>query len=103
MKRINIAKMLKENSLDYKERTCLLGMEFIKLLDGNYLIKDSNGRVVSEKEKLQLEKGDLIFKDFKSNKCQKETKKKIEKIDKKLKEVEEPKDEDIEEAKPIKE
>lgn len=97
MKRIDIAKMMKLNSLDYKERTCLLGMEFIKLNDGNYLINNSNGRIVSEKEKLQLEKGELIFKDFKSNKCQKETKQKIEEIDKELKEVEEV--EDIKKAK----
>ena len=67
----------------------MLGMEFIKLNDGNYLINNSNGRIVSEKEKLQLEKGELIFQDFKSNKCQKETKQKIEEIDKELKEVEE--------------
>ena len=87
MKRIDIAKMMKLNNLKNIERTCLLGMEFIKLNDGNYLINNSNGRIVSEKEKLQLEKGELIFKDFKSNKCQKETKQKIEEIDKELKEV----------------
>lgn len=97
MKKIDIAKMMKLNSIDYKERTCLLGMEFIKLPDGNYMINNSNGRIVSEKEKLQLEKGDLIIKDFKSNKCQKETKKKIEEIDKELDEVE-----DIKKTKSVK-
>ena len=102
MKRINIAKMMSDNNIDLIDRKEFLGMEFIKLNDGNYLIKDSNGRIVDEKEKLKLEKGELIFKDFKSNKCQKETKKKIEEIDKELKEVEEPKDEDIEKTKRVK-
>ena len=34
-------------------------MEFIKV-GKNYLIKNSNGRIVSEKEKLKLEKEELI-------------------------------------------
>lgn len=59
-------------------------MEFIKHRNG-YLIKDSNGIVVSEEEKLKLEKEELILEDVKSNKCQGETTKKIANIDKKLK------------------
>ena len=60
-------------------------MEFIKINKDRYLIKDSNGLVVSEKEKLQLEKKELIVKDVQSNECQGETTQKIEKIDRKLK------------------
>ena len=51
-------------------------MEFIK--NGKkYLIKNSNGRVVSEKEKLELENKELVLKDITSNNCQKDTTKKI--------------------------
>lgn len=62
-------------------------MEFIKLGENKYLIKDSNGTIVSEKEKLQLEKKELIIEDISSD-CAKETVKKIKKVNKKLKEVE---------------
>ena len=61
-------------------------MEFIKK-GNNYLIKNSNGRIVSEKEKLQLEKNELILDDIKSNNCQGKTTKKISKINKKIKEL----------------
>ena len=59
-------------------------MEFIKK-GQNYLIKDSGGRIVSESEKLQLEKNELIIEDLKSNGCQGTTTKKISKINKKIK------------------
>lgn len=59
-------------------------MEFIKK-GKNYIIKNSNGRIVSEKEKLQLEKDELILEDIKSNGCQGKTTKKISKINKKQK------------------
>lgn len=98
MKRIDLEKMLISNGMDI-DRKELLGMEFIKLIDGNYLIKNSNGRIVSNEERLKLEKGELIIKDVSSNNCQKETKKKIEEIDKELEEI---KNEDIKKAKPIK-
>ena len=62
-------------------------MEFIKVRNG-YLIKGSNGRVVSEKEKLQLENNEMVIKDFESNNCQKETTKKISKNKKKIKKIE---------------
>lgn len=88
MRRIDFNKMLRENDLDYKERMEILGMEFIRQTDGNYLIKNSNGVIVDEKEKLQLENNELVLKDFSSNKCQEETTKKISKNKKKLKEVE---------------
>ena len=59
-------------------------MEFIRQTDGNYLIKNSNGKVVSEKEKIMIENNELVLKDFSSNKCQEETTKKISKNKKKM-------------------
>lgn len=61
-------------------------MEFIKVKNG-YLIKNSNGRIVSEKEKLELENNELIIKDFKSNECQGKTTRKIAKNKKRIKEI----------------
>lgn len=69
-------------------------MEFIKLSKDRYMIKDSNNIVVSEKEKLQLEKKELIIEDIKSNECQAKTTQKIKKINKKI----ENEDKTIEEA-----
>ena len=60
-------------------------MEFIKLGKGKYLIKDSNSLVVSEEEKLKLEKRELIIKDIQSNECQGRTTHNIQEIDRKLK------------------
>lgn len=96
MKQINITKMMKDNDLDYFEERRLLGMEFIKRPDGNYIIKDS-GFVVSEKEKLQMENNELVIKDISST-CAKNITKKISKNKKRIKEIE-----DIEETKPIEE
>ena len=63
-------------------------MEFIKM--GNkYLIKNSNGRIVNEKEKLLMENNQLALKDISSCGCQKETTKKISKNKKRIKEIEE--------------
>ena len=62
-------------------------MEFIKV-GKNYMIKGSNGRIVSEKEKLQLENKELVIKDIKGCDCQKETTKKISKNKKRIKEIE---------------
>lgn len=62
-------------------------MEFIKY--GNkYLIKNSPNIIVSEEEKLKLEKRELVLQDIEGCECQKETTKKIRKINKKIKEVE---------------
>lgn len=75
-------------------------MEFIKL-GKNYLIKNGNGRVISEKEKLQLENNELILEDIKGCDCQKETTKKITKNKKRIKELEKevvPEDDTIEET-----
>lgn len=88
MKRIDITKMILSNDYGYIDRKEILGMEFIKQNDGNYIIKNSNGRVVSEKEKLQLENKELILEDIKSD-CGKEATKKISKNKKRIKEIEE--------------
>lgn len=71
-------------------------MEFIKLSKDRYMIKNSNNYVVSEKEKLQLEKKELILEDVKGCECQQETTKKISKLNKKLKD-----NETIKKTKPI--
>ena len=62
-------------------------MELVKV-GKNYMIKNSNGRIVSEKEKLELENKELIIEDIKSNKCQGKTTQKIKKNKKKIKEIE---------------
>lgn len=59
-------------------------MEFIKLNNDRYMIKDGNSRVVSKEDKLKLEKKELIIEDISSNNCQGETTKKIAEIDKEL-------------------
>jgi hypothetical protein len=63
-------------------------MEFIKIGKDKYLIKSSNGRLVSEKEKLELENNELVLQDFKGCDCQEETTKKIRKNKKRIKEIE---------------
>lgn len=63
-------------------------MEFIKV-GKNYMIKGSNGRIVSEKEKLELENQELVIQDIQSNECQGKTTQKITKNKKKIKKIEE--------------
>jgi hypothetical protein len=62
-------------------------MEFVKV-GKNYMIKNSNGRIVDEKTKLQLENNELIIKDITGCGCQQETTKKIYKNKKRIKEIE---------------
>lgn len=62
-------------------------MEFIKV-GKNYMIKNSNGRIVSEKEMLELQNNELIIKDFKSKDCQAKTTQKIVKNKKRIEEIE---------------
>lgn len=95
MKKIDITKMIIDNDLYYTERKEILGMEFIKMGD-KYLIKNSNGIIVDEKEKKQLEAKELIIEDIKAD-CAKHI---TPKLTKKKKEIEEL--ENIEETKPIK-
>lgn len=61
-------------------------MEFVKH-GKNYLIKNSNGKIVSEKEMLELQNRELIIEDIKSNGCQGKTTKKISKNKKRIKEI----------------
>ena len=88
MKKIDIAKMLNDNNLQEIDRKEFLGMEFIKQTNGTYIIKNSNGRVVSEKEKIQLENKELVLEDIKKD-CAKDITKKISKNKKRIKEIEE--------------
>lgn len=88
MKKIDITKMIMDNDLYSQERMVILGMEFIKLKDGNYMINNSNGRVVSEKEKLQLENNELVLEDIKCKTCVKDITKKISKNKKRIEEIE---------------
>ena len=76
-------------------------MEFIKV-GKNYMIKNGNGRMITEKEKLELENKELIIKDIQSNECQGKTTQKLTKNKKRLKKItalqKENADETIEEA-----
>ena len=63
-------------------------MEFIKV-GKNYLIKGSNGRIVSEKEKLQLENNELTIKNEDCGCACPDKIKKIQKNKKKIKKLEE--------------
>ena len=103
MKQININDFIYKNDLNIKDRMEVLGMEFIKV-GKNYMIKNANGRIVSEKEKLQLENKELVLEDIKCNKCVKDITKKVSKNKKRIKEIEEVEvNEDIEETEPAKE
>ena len=75
-------------------------MELIKLGKEKYLVKNSNGMIISEKEKLEMEKQDLLIEEITGNGCQKETIKKRKKVEKQIKELEADTDEVIEETKP---
>lgn len=98
MKKINFENLNERNDYriwDFLERG--VNVEFIKK-GQNYLIKNSNGRIVSEKEKLQLENDELVLEDISSNNCQQETTKKIKKNKKRIKEIEEKENDTLEET-----
>lgn len=97
MKQIDLRAMMINNGMDI-DRKEILGMEFIKVGD-KFMIKNSNGIIVDEKEKLQLENKELVIKDVESNLCQKETTRKLSKNKKKLEEL----DENIKETEPTEE
>ena len=61
-------------------------MEFIKV-GKNYMIKNGNGRIITEQEKLELENKELIIKDIQSNECQAKTTQKITRNKKRLKKI----------------
>lgn len=88
MKQINLNKFIIDNSLNITDEMEVLGMKFIKLKDGNYMIENSNGLIVSEKEKLELENRELVIKDIESEECQSKTTQKITKNKKRIKELE---------------
>lgn len=67
-------------------------MEFIKV-GKNFMIKNGNGRIISEKEKLELENKELIIKDIQSNECQGKTTQKLTKNKKRLKKITAPQEE----------
>ena len=67
-------------------------MEFIKA-GKNYMIKNGNGRIITEKEKLELENKELIIKDIQSNECQGKTTQKLTKNKKRLKKITAPQEE----------
>lgn len=61
-------------------------MEFIKV-GKNYMIKNGNGRIISEQEKLELENRELVIKDIQSNECQGKTTQKITRNKKRIKKI----------------
>lgn len=87
MKQININDFIMKNDLNIKEEMEVLGMEFVKVGD-KYMLKGSNGIIVDEKEKLQMENNELVMKDIASNNCQQETTKKISRNKKRIEELE---------------
>lgn len=84
MKRININRLIEGNGLTLERR--LLGMEFIRQNDGNYIIKGSNNIIVSEKEKKELERDELVIKDIESP-CAKDITPKLTKKKKEIKKL----------------
>lgn len=87
MKKINFENLRERNEYQIDEFIGGINMEFIKR-GKNYMIKDSNGKIVSEKEKLMLENKEMVIKDITSNYCQEETTKKIAKNKKRVKQIE---------------
>lgn len=61
-------------------------MEFIKI-GKNYMIKNGNGRIITEQEKIELENKELIIKDIESNECQAKTTQKLTRNKKRLKKI----------------
>lgn len=96
MKKINFEHLRERNEYQIDYFLGGINMEFIKR-GKNYMIKDSNGRIVSEKEKLMLENEEMVIKDIKSNYCQEETTKKIAKNKKRVKEIEKTEKETVDE------
>lgn len=93
MKQINFNNLNEKNEYSLTNFIGGLEMEFIKK-GKNYLIKDSNGVIVSEKEKIKLENKELILKDLSSCDCQGETTKKIMENNKRLTALQEEADND---------
>ena len=91
MKKINLEELSEKNGYMIDNfMKGVIDMQFIKYGD-KYLIDGSNGYVVDEKEKLQIEKGELVLKDITGCNCQKDTTLKIKEINEKLEEIDKPK------------
>lgn len=85
MKKINLEEVsIKNNYMIDDFIKGVVDMEFIKY-GNNYILKDSNGKIVSEEEKLKLERHELEFKD--ECECPVEQIKKKSKINKRLREL----------------
>lgn len=61
--------------------------EFVKV-GKRYLVKNSNGRIVNEKEMLKMQNDELVLEDIKSDGCQGKITKEISKNKKRIKEIE---------------
>ena len=87
MKKINLDTLSIRNGYELDDfiRGVEKEMEFIKY-GNNYIVKNSNGKVVSEEEKLQLEKNEIILNQDDCG-CEVERIKKVSKINKKLREA----------------
>ena len=72
-------------------------MEFIKV-GKKYMIKNGNGRIITEKEKIELENRELIIKDIQSNECQAKTTQKIIKNKKRIKKITAPQKENADDT-----
>ena len=72
-------------------------MEFVKI-GKNYMIKNGNGRIITEQEKIELENKELIIKDIQSNECQAKTTQKLTKNKKRLKKITAPQKENADET-----
>ena len=92
MKKIDFNSLLmkNDNELENFIKGVEREMEFIKYGD-NYIIKDSNGKVVSEEEKLKLERNELILENDECN-CPVEQIKKKSKINRKINKIEKDKE-----------
>lgn len=83
MKKINFENLNERNGYSLYDFLGGIEMEFVKV-GKNYMIKNSNGRIVSEKEKLMLENKEMIIQDIKSNNCQEKATKQIAENKKKI-------------------
>ena len=67
--------------------------EFVKM-GKRYLVKNTNGVIVDEKEMLKMKNEELVLEDIKSNGCQGKITKEISKNKKRIKEIEKEKKEE---------
>ena len=63
-------------------------MEYIKIGEDRYLIKNSNSKDLDEKELLELQNKELIIEDITGKGCQEKTIKKIKANKKRIEEIE---------------